>query len=152
MTMRITSAILCIAAATICICPAVRADGAADVARTSLGKYFKAWNENDPGQRQKLLATAWTDDATYTDPTAHVEGRDALVAHVGGFLANPQMKGFSIVQASEIDFHHRVFRFEWEMKDPQGNLVTKGFDYGEFNDAGAITKIVGFFGPFPALK
>ena len=124
----------------------------AERAKASLQNYVKAWNEPDTEKRKALLKTTWTEGGTYTDPSAHVEGRDALVAHIEGFLSNPQFKGFSIVRASDIDLHHQVFRFEWEMKDPSGNTVTAGIDYGEFNEDGAITKIVGFFGPFPELK
>ena len=124
----------------------------ADTAKASLNNYFKAWNEPDAEKRKALLETAWTEKGTYTDPSADVDGRDALVAHIGRFRSNPQFKGYSIVQASEIDFHHQVFRFEWEMKDASGNTVTAGMDYGEFNEDGAIVKIVGFFGSFPELK
>ncbi len=123
-----------------------------DKASAALQNYFKAWNEPDTEKRAALLQSAWTENGTYTDPTAHVEGRDALVAHIGGFLSDPQFKGASLQQKSEIDFHHHTFRFEWTMNDASGNPIVVGMDYGEFNDDGAITKIVGFFGPFPELK
>ena len=124
----------------------------AETVKASLNNYVKAWHEPDAQKRHALLETAWTDNGTYTDPTAHVDGRDALVAHIGQFQANPQFKGFSIVQTSDIDVHHQVFRFEWAMQDPAGKTVTGGMDYGEFDENGAITKIVGFFGPFRELK
>jgi hypothetical protein len=38
------------------------------------------------------------------------------------------------------------------MKDSSGAAMVTGMDYGEFNNDGKITKIVGFFGPFPKLK
>jgi hypothetical protein len=123
-----------------------------DTAKASLKSYFKAWNEPDAKKRTELLEAAWVENGTYTDPGADVEGRAALVEHIGQFLSDPQFKGFSIVQASEIDFHHRSFRFRWEMKDPTGKAIISGMDYGEFNNDGAITKIVGFFGPFPELE
>lgn len=124
----------------------------AEKARESLQKYFKAWNEPDAVKREAILNPSWAENGTYTDPSADVAGRDALVAHIEGFLTGPQTKTFSIVQASEIDFHHRSFRFAWEMQDASGKTLTPGIDYGEFNDEGQITKIVGFFGPMPKLK
>ena len=124
---------------------------AAETAKKSLEHYFQAWNENDEGKRRAHLEAGWAEDATYTDPSAHVEGHDALVAHIGGFLSDPQYDGFSIVRVSAIDIHHSVFRFQWEMRDAEGNTVVPGIDYGEFNEEGKITKIVGFFGPFQPI-
>ncbi|MCZ6639998.1 MAG: nuclear transport factor 2 family protein [Gammaproteobacteria bacterium] len=114
----------------------------------SLQTYFQAWNEPVVDKRDALLKNCWADNAEYTDPGTHAKGRAALSMEIGNFLSNEQLKGFSIVQASNIDVHHRVFRFQWEMRDSDGNAVTPGMDYGEYDDQGRITKIVGFFGPF----
>ncbi len=114
----------------------------------SLQTYFQAWNEPVAEKRDALLKDCWADNAEYTDPGTHAKGRAALSMEIGKFLGNEKLKGFSIVQASNIDLHHRVFRFQWEMRDPNGNTVTPGMDYGEYDDQGRITKIVGFFGPF----
>jgi len=118
----------------------------------SLEHYFQAWNEPDDDKRRELLKGHWAEDATYTDPTAHVEGLEALVEHIAAFQNNPQMKGLSLSQASGINIHHRVLRFQWEMKGPDGRVLTPGIDYGEFDEKGQLTKIVGFFGPYPKLK
>ena len=48
--------------------------------------------------------------------------------------------------------HHRQFRFAWALKNPSGMTTMVGVDFGEFDEDGAITKIVGFFGPIPELK
>jgi len=151
MKIRMVASVLLLTTATLSIVHEARAATPADKLRASVQNYVKAWNEPDTKKRQALLATAWTEKATYTDPSAHVEGRDALVAHIDGFQANPQLKGSSLVQASKVDVHHRVFRFEWQLNDPSGKAVVAGIDYGEFDEDGTITKIVGFFGPFPAL-
>ncbi len=152
MKIRMVASVTLLVTAIVGIVHEAKAATPDERAKASLQNYIKAWNEPDTEKRKALLETAWTKKGTYTDPSAHVEGRDALVTHIEGFLSNPQFKGFSIVQASDIDLHHQVFRFEWEMKDPSGNTFTAGIDYGEFNEDGAITKIVGFFGPFPELK
>ena len=121
-------------------------------ARASLEHYFAAWGEADEDARRKHLEAGWAEDGTYTDPTADVHGREALVKHIGAFASTPQSKNFSIERSSGIDIHHRVFRFAWEMRDTSGKVITPGIDYGEFNDEGRITKIVGFFGPFPKME
>ena len=40
--------------------------------------YASAWAEADEETRRALLEKAWTDDGVYMDPTALVEGREAL--------------------------------------------------------------------------
>ncbi len=127
-------------------------DSAATTARASLENYFKSWAEPDDAARRKILEAGWAEHGTYTDPTAHVEGREALVTHIGGFKKNAQMQGMTIVRTSGIQFHHNSFRFQWEMRGPDGKTITPGIDYGEFDDKGMITKIVGFFGPYPAIE
>lgn len=113
----------------------------------NLALYVSAWAELDDSKRMDLLNTAWADKATYTDPQSHVVGREALCAHIGGFHIDPQFKGISIEQRTKLDVHHNSFRFGWTMLDPNGNDAISGIDYGEFNEDGQITKIVGFFGP-----
>lgn len=121
-------------------------------ARASLEHYFAAWGEADEDARRIHLEAGWAEHGTYTDPTADVHGREALVKHIGAFASSPQSKSFSIERSSGIDIHHQVFRFAWEMRDASGKVLTPGIDYGEFNDEGKITKIVGFFGPFPKME
>ena len=125
---------------------------AADEARKSLENYFKAWKETDMKKREALLDPSWAEDGTYTDPTVAIVGRKGLIDHIEGFVSSEQSRNFSIVQDSDIDFHHNSFRFAWKMVDKSGRTITPGIDYGEFNDDGQITKIVGFFGPMPKLK
>ncbi|HJQ82619.1 MAG TPA: nuclear transport factor 2 family protein, partial [Candidatus Binatia bacterium] len=66
--------------------------------------YAAAWNDPDANARRRALERAWSDGGVYADPTARVEGRDALVAHIGGFQA--QMPGARIVVTSGVDEHH----------------------------------------------
>jgi len=123
-----------------------------DTVEASLENYILAWNEPEEAKRRELLTDHWTSAGTYTDPSGHAEGLEGLVTHIGGFLDNPQFKGFAIVRTSGIDIHHQSFRFTWEMRNASGQVLTAGIDYGEFDDQGLITKIVGFFGPYPELE
>lgn len=84
------------------------------------------------------------------DPTARVEGREALVKHIGGFLA--QMGEARLERSSGVEVHHDVLRFEWKIVAADGSVVAAGFDYGEIAADGRLKRIVGFFGPFPALE
>lgn len=118
-----------------------------DAAQT-VATYGAAWNEPDPVARAALLEAAWSTHGTYRDPTGRADGRDALVAHIGGF--QEAMPGHTIHQESGVDTYGDVFRFAWSMRNADG-VVLEGLDYGELDDDGRITRIVGFFGPFPPL-
>jgi hypothetical protein len=112
--------------------------------------YSSAWNEPDEAARRQLLESAWADDAAYCDPTANVEGRDALVAHIGALQA--AMPGHTIELVTGADEHDGHVRFGWVMRSPDGSAVTEGMDYGHLADDGRLQQIVGFFGPFPLLE
>ena len=109
--------------------------------------YGAAWAERDDGRRSELLEGAWADDGVYTDPTAHVEGRSALAAHIGDFAE--RMPGHRIVISTGVDAHGAHLRFGWRMLAPDGAAVLEGMDYGELGPDGRLARIVGFFGPFP---
>jgi len=108
--------------------------------------YGAAWNEPDEKARRALLDRSWADDGAYSDPTGSADGRDALIAHIGGFQA--MMPGHTIDMTSGLDTRDNVFRFAWVMRNG-GEDVLEGMDYGELAADGRISKIVGFFGPFP---
>jgi hypothetical protein len=118
-------------------------------AAEAVNTYGAAWNEADEDKRRALLDRSWSDDGRYMDPTAQADGRDALLAHISGFRA--MMPGHTIDMTSDVDVHNNVFRFAWIMRN--GNeTVLEGMDFGELADDGRIDRIVGFFGPFPAIS
>jgi hypothetical protein len=117
-------------------------------AQEAIEAYGAAWGETDEAKRRALLEKAWADDGVYTDPQSHAEGRDALVALIGGF--QQQLAGATIVPTSAVDAHHGKLRFTWKMVGADGKDVMEGIDFGELGDDGRITRIVGFFGPAPA--
>ena len=120
-----------------------------DAADQTIAAYAAAWNERDENARRALLERSWTDDGVYRDPTARAEGREALVGHIGGFHA--RMPGNRIELASGVDEHGGLLRFGWRMVGPDGVAVLDGMDFGELDDDGRLKRIVGFFGPFPAV-
>ena len=111
--------------------------------------YCAAWHETDEAARRKLLDESWADDGVYCDPTATVTGRDALIAHLGGF--HERFPGARIDQASGVDEHDGWLRFAWTMVGADGATIMDGFDCGELAPDGRLRRIVGFFGPFPPL-
>ncbi|KUF11664.1 nuclear transport factor 2 family protein [Pseudoponticoccus marisrubri] len=113
-----------------------------------IAAYGAAWREGDAARRAGLLQIAWAEDGLYQDPTGEARGRDALVAHIGGFLeAYP---GATLTLTSGIDLHHDRLRFGWRMTLGDGSVLTDGIDIGRVDPDGRLTEIIGFFGPLPA--
>ena len=109
--------------------------------------YGSSWNEPDEAARRQLLESAWADDGTYCDPTANVEGREALVAHIGALQV--AMPGHTIDLVTGVDDHDDHLRFGLVMYGPDGSAVLEGMDYGHLAEDGRLQQIVGFFGPLP---
>lgn len=130
-------------------CPAFAAEPKEDLTRitATVTEYCAAWSEPDPSRRLALLRKSWSEKGSYTDPTAHVEGRDALQQHIGKFFE--QFPGAKIVPSSGVDVHHGKLRFGWQMIVADGSTALEGMDYGELDEKGLIKRIVGFFGPIP---
>lgn len=119
--------------------------------------YGQAWNETDPQKRSELLEKAWADDGVYADPTAVVEGRAALIEHIGGFQRT--MRGATLELTSAVDVHHdQHLRFSWRITAPARSpgdtrgVIAEGLDYGELGPDGRLVRIIGFFGPLPPLE
>jgi hypothetical protein len=110
-----------------------------------VGLYGAAWNEPDEAARRTLLERSWADDGVYCDPSARLEGRDALVAHIGDF--HERMPGSRVVRTSAIDEHDGWLRFHWRLLDPDDVGVLDGMDVGTLAADGRLARIVGFFGP-----
>jgi hypothetical protein len=111
--------------------------------------YSAAWNEPDAQHRRDLLEKVWASGGTYTDPQSHVEGREALVEHIGRFLKNSP--GARIIQSSHADFHHGMLRFTWKFVGGDGKTLMEGIDFGVVGPDGKLQRIVGFFGPIKPL-
>jgi hypothetical protein len=83
--------------------------------------YAAAWAEPDEKERLRLLTRCWTDDGVYLDPIARVEGRPALVEHIGGYLV--RQAGHRIELTSGVDRHDGYLRFAWVVVGPDGATV-----------------------------
>jgi hypothetical protein len=111
-----------------------------DALAKMIDQYCAAWGEDSAARRAELLQEVWAERATYTDPLAHVEGRQSLVAHIG--TMRQQFPG------ATIDRHNHCARFGWRLEQPNGSSLPEGIDIAEFRE-GKLQSIVGFFG---ALK
>lgn len=114
--------------------------------REAVERYVAAWNATDEAARRRLLEQAWAEDGIYTDPTAYVEGREALVAHIGAFHQGMAGARFDLIAGPEE--HHRHMRFLWRLT-VNGAAPREGMDVGDLAEDGRLRRIVGFFSPLP---
>jgi hypothetical protein len=105
--------------------------------------YCEAWGEPDPIQRSQILQRVWAENGTYTDPTVHIIGSNALAEYIGKVLK--KYPGARIARTSDADMHHDMVRFAWRMVLADGQTLTEGTDFGELSSEGKLRRIVGFF-------
>lgn len=115
-----------------------------DITET-IGSYVNAWTERDPARRSALLADAFSESGTYTDPRAAVSGRAALDQHIAGFQGE-RFPGATMELRSRVDSYGSVARFAWAVVHERATVI-EGVDFVVLADDGKIASVTGFFGP-----
>ena len=104
-------------------------------------QYIAAWNETDPGTRRELIARTWADNGRYLDPLMSGAGHDGIDAMIGG--VQTQFPGYRFRRAGELDAHHNVIRFSWELGPEDGPALAGGVDFAVMVDD-RLQSITGF--------
>jgi hypothetical protein len=110
-------------------------------------RYLQAWNEPDPAVRRAVVDEIFVPDARYCDPLVDLSGRDAIVSLIG--TVQGQLGGLRLELASEVDCHHRLGRFTWEVRPVGQEPVVVGFDVVEVDDDDRILRVLGFLDKAP---
>ncbi|MEM7285979.1 MAG: nuclear transport factor 2 family protein [Actinomycetota bacterium] len=113
----------------------------------TLDHMLAAWNETDPAQVRGHLETALAPDVHFVDPPNDITGIDAFEAMV--HRVHDQVPGAVYSRASDVDSHHGLHRYHWAIH-LDGELLLAGFDVTETNEAGQVSRVLGFFGPLEA--
>ena len=115
-------------------------------------RYIETWNETDPEARRAALAMVWSEDGRYVDPLADVAGREQISAMIGAVQERAPGHVFRLLdEQSQIDAHHNVVRFGWELVPASGGeALAIGFDVAVTEDDGRIGSILGFLDKTPA--
>jgi hypothetical protein len=109
-------------------------------------RYCQVWTEPDPSLRERLLASIWGNDATYTDPSVHAASARELLAHIASVHA--RRPGASVVRTGTVDSHHGIARFAWHVAQADGTVLLEGIDIAFISpDGSRIERIIGFFEP-----
>lgn len=105
-------------------------------------RYLAAWNETDPGRRRRALDELWAEDGSYTDPLAEAAGRDAIDQLIGA--VQQQFRGLVFRLAGDIDAHHNLARFAWELGPDGGAPLIAGSDVTVTGPDGRLRAVLGF--------
>lgn len=111
--------------------------------------YIATWDESDPGARRRAVAGLWTEDGTYTDPLAAVEGHDAIEAEIAD--ARERIPGHVFELLGNVDAYHNLPRFRWELvPESGGEPVMIGFDVAVVTDERRLSNVYRFLDEIPA--
>ncbi|GAA3962127.1 nuclear transport factor 2 family protein [Actinomadura viridis] len=116
--------------------------------RNLVERYLATWNERDADARRAAIDEVWAEDARYVDPLADAEGRAAIDATIGA--VQEQFPGLVFRLAGEVDAHHDVARFTWELGPEGGEALVVGFDVAVLSGDGRIATVHGFLDKVPA--
>ena len=110
---------------------------------TLFDDYIAIWNETDPERRRALIDKVWAENATYRDPVLSGEGRDGIDAMTAGFQA--AYPGHTFARHGEATCEGDGYRFEWMLKNLDGETQIVGIDVAEVDATGQLRSIVGEF-------
>jgi hypothetical protein len=111
-------------------------------------RYIDSWNETDPAARRAAVDSLYAEDATYIDPLAVAEGREAIASTIAA--VQQQFPGFVFRLAGPVDGHHNQARFGWELGPAGEPAPIVGFDVAVTDDDGRIRTVLGFLDKVPA--
>ena len=95
--------------------------------------------------RNALIASAWNSTGELFDPPLEGRGHAELGALADVVLTH--YAGHRFVRTTVVDSHHGFARYGWDLVGPEGTVAVSGIDVVQFDDAGKLLRIVGFFGP-----
>jgi SnoaL-like domain len=111
-------------------------------------RYIASWNQTDPQRRRQLVDELWAEDASYVDPMAEAQGREAVDATIAAVQA--QFPGYVFTLVGPVDAHHRQARFTWGLGPAGAEPAIVGFDVAVAGEDGRLRSVLGFLDKVPA--
>ena len=105
--------------------------------KTIVDRYLAIWNEDDAARRRALIASAWTEDATYVDPVMKGAGAQA------------QFPGFEFRPLGQPDAHGDRLRFRWTLGPKGADAIIDGTDFAVIAADGRLASVTGFIDRMP---
>jgi hypothetical protein len=111
----------------------------------TIDMHLQAYAMADQDRRDALVSAAWNADGELLDPPLQGRGLAEISALADVVLTHYADHRF--VRTTAVDAHHGFARYGWELTAPDGTVAVSGTDVVQFDDAGKLLRIVGFFGP-----
>jgi hypothetical protein len=104
--------------------------------------YTESWKAETREEKMELFSMSLATGCRYTDPTAQDEGWEELADNMLGF--HTQIPGGHFVTTFFLAHHDKSIT-KWEMRNSNDEFLGDGISYGEYNSAGKLTSMTGFF-------
>ena len=111
----------------------------------TIDAHLQAYAMADADQRDQLVASNWNADGELLDPPLEGRGHAEISALADAVLAH--FAGHRFERTTAVDAHHGFARYGWDLVAPDGTIAMNGVDVVQFDEAGKLLRIVGFFGP-----
>lgn len=119
---------------------------------TLLDHYVAAWNEADPERRRAAVVRLYADDGRIVTPSVEVNGRDAIVEHIGEVFAEfAEASGHRFRRTSSTG-HHRSLLIRWELTAGSQRVAGAGLNVLFFGPDGRIGADHQFSEPQPTVE
>lgn len=111
-------------------------------------RYIETWNQTDAAARRAMVDELWAEEGVYTDPLGVAEGRAAIAAAIAAVQG--QFAGLVFSLGKEVDAHHDIARFTWNLGPADAAAIVVGFDVIVVDGNGQIRNVHGFLDKVPA--
>ena len=115
-----------------------------DAMAATIDAHLVAYGDPDATRRAGAIAAVWATDGELIDPPIDGKGHDGITAL--GDVVQAHFAGNTFRRTTAVDAHHGVARYGWAMVAADGSVTMTGLDVAEFDAAGKLARIVGFFG------
>jgi hypothetical protein len=119
-----------------------------DTISATVDRWLDVYTDADAGRRRSGIEALWHPQGKLIEPPLEVAGHDGIDQLAQGLQA--QYAGNTFRRCTEIDEHHGVARYGWEMVAADGSISATGQDVVHLDADGRLVEVVGFFGMPPA--
>jgi hypothetical protein len=117
----------------------------AAVAEDLVAGYLAAWTERRSAARRRLLEQCWQDGATLSAWTTHVQGLDALDAHIAS-VQRQHPRQCRRVRTCDPHISGNKVSFTWALVDDDGTVLVEGSEWAEVGSSGRFARVTSFAG------
>jgi len=115
-----------------------------DAMTAAIDAHLIAYGDADAARRGNAVAALWAPDGELIDPPIDGKGHAGITAL--GDVVQAHFAGNTFRRTTAVDAHHGVARYGWAMVAADGSVTMTGLDVAQFDEAGKLARIVGFFG------